>query len=1152
MPDVLASVGNGPQQHRAAGGPAHVRVVVLAVEIFERRRFEDGPQFGLEARPVLPQRFEAVAAGAELTLPLPEVGPSREVVQHIPFDIRVRVGGKDEEAVGALGLRLPVQPLAIEVAEEVPEIVGGAAIEAEVDRSFGKHGESDHKTVDTCRLRRSKHRYNRGGSKGSVAMVTGTSAPFVGRAAELAAVESALERARGGDGCLVLLGGEAGIGKSRLLEETRGHARSLGFGVIEGACFPFDSTIPLSPFVDLVRSALAEPALAAVEHPATGLAALSSLLPELAAASDVGSEQDKQQLFRGVTEFLYRCATHDPVLVVIEDLHWADEVSLELLLLLARRASGRQLLLMASYRSDEQGEALAGLVAQLARTRLAELVELPPLTAAQTAELVTQLQGGHHLRSDLLDELHTLTEGNPLFIEEVVKSLGAASRSLRQDAGATTLPFAVLQAPRSVRESVRRRLSVLSEPACRVLTVAAVAGRRFDFEVLELATGIDEQGLIALLRELVDADMVREESPDRFAFRHALTRQAVVGNLLGRERQQLHDRIASALAGLPGRTARDPSDLAYHCFEAARWEEAAQYARIAGDRAMVMFSPRAAAQQFARAERALRELGREPGWELVWSNARANDTLGDFDAAKAEYDRAVSIARGSGDRRQEWQALIDLGLLWAGRDYQRARRSFESALELARVIDNPALLARTLNRLGNVAVNEERLEDAFGLHREALAIAARLGDQQQVAECHDLMGMASFQAGELPRAESHYEQAIAAFRQAGERYGLSSALAVRALCAGANLTETEVDSARTAEDQRSDVEEALRLAEESGWRAGEAFALAVLSWVLTPRGDYAEAFRAGERALAIAEDIEHRQWTAAGCCALGRLFAEVLDMEHAREYLERGYALAHELASPLWLCNIGGSLVEVYAAGEDFERARTVLAEVEETIGTRPTLHGRTAMASKVAVELAAGDAAAALHTLELLCPGDNDEARRVPLLARLRAEALLGLGHIGQAEEFAVAARNAAEARQRPGQAWRSELVLARIHAAAGRRPQSREAYRAVRTLAAQLATRIEPEPLRESFRLHVEALLPERPPTELQAARIEYGGLTAREREVATLVAQGLTNREIARRLVVSERTAEAHVSNLLHKLDFSSRSQVGVWAAEKGLLD
>jgi DNA-binding CsgD family transcriptional regulator len=990
-------------------------------------------------------------------------------------------------------------------------------------------------------------------------MVTGALSPFVGRGAELAELTAALEEAAGGTGRCVVVGGEAGVGKSRLLAEGQAYARTLGFSVFEGTSFPFDATIPLSPFADLLRAALRGRQPAELAEELGSLAGdLASVLPELAVRlpGTTGDarptpEPEKQRLFGAITTCLLRQADAAPALLVLEDLHWADDVSLELFVVLARQLSGRRVVLLGTYRSDEAGTPLDSAIAQLRRSHVAGMVELPAFTPGETADFVGHLLGGRRLRADALDELYALTEGNPFFIEEVVKSLGSSGAGLAQDSGATRLPLSVVGPPSSIREAVRRRLSLLSEPACQLLTVAAVAGRRFEFEVLERVTGIDEPGLIAILHELVDANLVREESADRFAFRHALTRQAVLSTMLGRERQQLHARVAAAVAAGGSQLAPDPSDLAYHYFEAGEWVPAADYARLAGQRALSMFSPRAAAQEFARAEKALAVLGVDADFDLLWSGAHAYDTLGEFEPARAWYERAAAQARTGADADQEWQALIDLGLLWAARDYQQARRCFEDCLVLARACDDPALLARTLNRLANVAVNEERLDDAFDLHGQALAIAEELGDRRQIAECHDLMGMASFQAGELARAEAHYEQAVGAFHDVDDRYGLSSALAVRALCAGANLTETEPDSHREAADQQADAERSLALAQESGWRAGEAFALAVQAWVLTPRGEYAAALHAAERGLQLAEEIEHRQWTAAGCCALGRLYADVLAYEPAREYLERGYALGHELGSPLWICNIGGSLVELCAGAGDLDRAHIVMEEVERHIGPSRTLHGRTGMAARAALALAGGRAPAALETLDRLSSAQVALRAKVPLLLRLRAEALLVSGRWDGAEQFAMAAREAAAARGRLPQLWRCDLVLARLYAASGRRAMSREAFARVRATTAALAESLERPELRETFLRRTGALLPpERPATDLQSAKLAYDGLTAREREVATLVARGLGNREIASHLTVSERTVEAHISNVLAKLEFTSRAQVAAWAVEKGL--
>src|SRR5581483_7321229 len=198
--------------------------------------------------------------------------------------------------------------------------------------------------------------------------------------------------------------------------------------------------------------------------------------------------------------------------------------------------------------------------------------------------------------------------------------------------------------PRTVQDAVQRRVEPLGAAARRLLVLAAVAGRRFDFALLQALTGQEERALLPALRELIAAQLVVEESPDRFAFRHALTRQAVYAELLGRERRALHREVGETLERLYGADLEPQlSDLAAHFAEAGDWEKAEVYGRRAGERALALFAPRAATEHFSRALEAARRRGAEPAAALYRGRGRAHDTLGDFEQARADFERALAL-----------------------------------------------------------------------------------------------------------------------------------------------------------------------------------------------------------------------------------------------------------------------------------------------------------------------------------------------------------------------------------------------------------------------------------------------------------------------------------------------------------------------------
>ncbi len=357
------------------------------------------------------------------------------------------------------------------------------------------------------------------------------------------------------------------------------------------------------------------------------------------------------------------------------------------------------------------------------------------------------------VRQDFAQTVYALTEGNPFFIEEVLRSLApdAASAAVGTDLGI----------PRSVREAVRRRVRGLGEPARRVAEYAAVAGRRFDFPVLSRICRIEEPQLLELIKELIAAQLIVEQAGDEFAFRHALTREAIYSGLLARERRLLHGQIAATLEELnPDNAPKVAGDLAYHFFEAEAWAKALHYGALAAAEADRAFAPRAAIEQYGRAIEAAGKIGQAAPSDLHRGRGLAFEAIGRFDDALADQEKALALAHDCGDSRSEWQALIDLGGLWAGRDYSRTGDYYKRASDLAEVIGDIAMRAHSMNRLGNWHLNTEQPVEALHYHRQALQLFESQGDRPGVAATLDLLGMSSLIGGDLIAGLKYYLQAI--------------------------------------------------------------------------------------------------------------------------------------------------------------------------------------------------------------------------------------------------------------------------------------------------------------------------------------------------------------------------------------------------------
>ncbi len=989
---------------------------------------------------------------------------------------------------------------------------------------------------------------------------------MVGREPEIDVLQQALLAAQAGQGRCILIGGEAGVGKSRLLAEVRRRAVHSGFGLLEGHCSEQDVSFPYSLWINTLRGFFAWSSASEIAAQLGSLAAeFVKLLPELVlimpgvqAAPPLDPESEKRRRFEALSRYMAQLAAPGPLLVALEDLHWSDEASLDFLRAFIPRIAGRPILLLATFRLDEQPPQLAHFLAQLFRERAAEELVLPPLTSSQAAVMIREILKLERLPGDeLLDLMMQLTEGNPFFIEEVLKSLleaGDVAGALAYPTRRSVLEF---QVPSSVDESVRRRMDQLQPETRLILTLAAVAGQHFSLELLREVSEREEHSLLAAIREMIAAHLVVEESADRFAFRHALTREAIYATLLLRERQALHRQIGETMERLWGATGDShAAELAYHFDQAAVWDKSLRYSRLAGEQAQRLHAPREALAQFSRAAAAAKRLDTEPSRLIMGARAHALELLGEFDRARADYEMALELAGSQQDREGEWATLVDLGFLWQSRDWGRAGGYFERALDLARSLGETALVAQSLNRIGNWYMNRALPREARSYHRQALQLYREAQDPRGAAQTLELLGLAGYFVGEVIQGAAYCEEALPTLRRMDDRQGLVNTLTNLSLRA---RFETEVLGDVQIERLASQSEAALEIARSCDWRQGEAEALSKLASCLCRAGDYGRGMELLPRALNIAEEIQHRQTAASVHLTFGaELYTGLLAAAEAREHLESALAIAQELGSALLTLMATARLAEACVLQGDLGRVQGLLGPVlhSDLPGeTEMSILQRGCWSACAEWQLALGNPGRALEIVDRLLAGTvnlpDAGPQAVPRLAWLRGRALARLGRM---DEAAVELEGAQVVARRQGQRpllWRLHTGLGSIRRGMGRRAEAEREFVSAHRIAEDLANSLPEGALRASFLKRAMALIPTPAmPTPRQAARNEFGGLTERERQVAALVAEGKSNREIAEALVITVRGAEAHVTRILDRLGFDSRAEIAAWAVAKGL--
>ena len=564
---------------------------------------------------------------------------------------------------------------------------------------------------------------------------------IVGRDAERERAGELLEAAAEGRGQTLVLAGEAGVGKSAFVRDLIGRSTERGFRLLYGATLENDGGLPYAPFLAAVRSGfrgLDRDHLGRVL--AQAAPDLAELFPELGRASrtdQTGADQHRLALaFHGLFATFAREA---PVLVVIEDLHWADEASLALLQYLARELRDTRVLLLATYRSDEmhRRHPFLRVLAGLQRERLATEISLRRLDREQVRELMRATFAASapdvKISPEFRDAIYARSDGNPFFTEELLRSLVESGDVYRTAEGWGRKDIAELRIPGSVKEAVRQRAEGLSADARTTLATASVVGLQFTFEVLRDARGIDDAALEDHLRQLIEAQLVIEVEggSERYAFRHALTKEVVYDDLLVRERKRQHRAVADALE--TERTT-EPALLAYHLLAAGENGRAVPQLLEAGKRAARAGAPREAVAHYARAV----EIGL-PDEELATAVEAQAEAYNRFDVPLAikAAEEALAIYRESDDRRGQSRMLR-----LSGRSIWMQGHEADGSRQVQRAIDvlegeECAELARAKAQLAGLLMARGEMPDAIALAEEAIKLAQQTDDSW--AQCHALV-----------------------------------------------------------------------------------------------------------------------------------------------------------------------------------------------------------------------------------------------------------------------------------------------------------------------------------------------------------------------------------------------------------------------------
>jgi transcriptional regulator with XRE-family HTH domain len=830
--------------------------------------------------------------------------------------------------------------------------------------------------------------------------------PFVGRGNEYGLLIGLLAHLTGGTGHVVLVEGEPGIGKSRLMHELAGYARGRGLRTLATRCYEIERAMPYQPVIDLVTQAaeLAPPATLQKLAPVS-LAEIAALVPALAervavpALSSDFPEARRARLFRAIAQLLDALAGGRQLVVMVDDLQWADDASAQFLHFLARQASSQPLLLLCAYRDEAlaNDEQLSVLVASLRRETHARHL---PLSRLQLADTRALLQGFGD--AQLAARLHRETEGNPFFLTSMLHALREGEIAAGE-AGELPLPDAL-------RASVRARLAHVPPEARATLDVAAVLGRHFDFDTLLAVTREPEERLLHALDTLVKRRLLREDAAEGFHdFSHDKVREVAYRDIGAARRMRLHRAVAEALE----RSGEGEARLAEHYERGHVWTKALHYLVLAAERSQKLFAMRDALHWLARAvqlaEAHPEALQARSLVDLYEQRGAARAQAGQTEGAVTDIRCVIEAARSRGDRAKARDGLIQLGMTYRrADDYERATACLNEALAECRAVDDERHAADTLYHLGTVFWSDSRNREATSCHEEAVRICERLG-------VTDLVAVQAFHG----RGEAHYSNlepraAIACFNRSIElargigdkSYESENLMMVAHAYSGyAGLCDYGLAEAnfRLALDiaQRADLQ----------WHMGPT--LLGLDHVRACTGRYGEAWSGIHRTLRWLESVRQTRYQFIAYDFLCHLLLDLGLNEQAMQLSERGLVRAREERIGFWRSRIEVNLAIARVRTGQFDCGSMLEAALAYCRDNRERFQMVRCLEGLAELALARGDPSGCLQfASEMLSYAEPAGARELAAQARRwRGLALIAQGERGAAlTELSLVARTADE----------------------------------------------------------------------------------------------------------------------------------------------
>jgi len=869
---------------------------------------------------------------------------------------------------------------------------------------------------------------------------------FVGRKNSMPTLSEAFKEVRSGSGQVVGIVGEAGVGKSRLLFEFVRSLEDSDITYLEGRCIHYGETLPYSPFVEILkkicriedidgeaayRQKLKDSILGlepVFEVALPFFEDLLSLKVEDKAYARMEPDQRRWKTIDAVKNLLISQSREKPLILAIEDLHWIDKNSEELLTRLIEGVANTKILLLCLYRPEY-------------RHRWVELsyyqrLGLTQLTPKSSAELVESLLEEGRVDENLRNLVLGKAGGNPLFVEEFIRSLlDTDAIGKIGDTYVLKKKVSEMAIPDSLQAVIAARIDRLDETLKHVLQVASVIGREFAFRVLKVILRMAEE-LRQHLANLQGLEFIYEKTlfPElEYIFKHAMTQEVAYNNLLFQRRKEFHRLAAEAMEELYAETIQEHlGPLAFHFYRAEAWEKAFKYLTAAGERARFAYAAREAADYFDKAVEVSRKIpdavSEEQLMRLYESRGRTWQVLMEWEKAADDFQNEIELVRKLGDKKKEAQALINLAQC-----YGTAR--------------------------GLVDMNKAReyLDKSYKLIKETGDVAGEVR-YQIIAGWHMLGTIGLFAEG-----ETYLQRAIDICRKLGNKRGMGPAIGFLGL--GHMFLGNFETGIKKAKESRE-------IARETG---NQFLLVSTFHWSLLGHaslGEYDEAFKDLKDLSKGSNEIGSQHFIAMVPNHYGWIYNELCNFEKAVVHDQNGVDISQRLED--WECEIFSllNLVGDYIDLGDYDKAQHYLNEVQKKrelkwYRTREYRYGMHFSRYMSELSLLKGDYSRAMEYAEdTLAQGQNTAAKKyISMGFKLKGGVLMAMEKIEEAAECFKKALDLADQIGHPPLMWKTRYLLSQVYDRDGKLEAAKESLEKASTIIERMASNVSDAEVKETF---------------------------------------------------------------------------------------